>query len=158
MTSLLRQMRLFFGAGERLPKTLAKDDRSPAFTNVPRGDNTPRHKKWDPFLEEQAREILLPVAPCLSSLVRVGWNSRMRTTAGVAVALRWEVWLNPALKDISQEEVTKTLLHELAHLVAQHRHGRRRLAPHGGEWRQACRILESRGRRVPISCRLKAGG
>jgi predicted SprT family Zn-dependent metalloprotease len=71
-------------------------------------------------------------------MVTVGWNSRMRTTAGIAIASRREIWLNPALRDISEDEVEKTLLHELAHLLAQHRHGRRRIAPHGAEWRQAC--------------------
>lgn len=95
-------------------------------------------RKRDPFLEEQARSFLHPLAPKLSPLVIVGWNLRMRTTAGVAIASRWEVWLNPSLREISEAEVEKTLLHELAHLLAQYRHGRRRLAPHGPEWRQAC--------------------
>jgi SprT protein len=36
------------------------------------------------------------------------------------------------------EEVDRTLRHELAHLLAQFRVGRRRIAPHGIEWRQAC--------------------
>ena len=71
----------------------------------------------------------------------MGWNARMRTTAGVAVASRWEIWLNPALRGISPHEVERTLLHELAHLLAQHRVGRRRIAPHGQEWRQACQDL-----------------
>jgi predicted SprT family Zn-dependent metalloprotease len=34
--------------------------------------------------------------------------------------------------------VERTLFHELAHLVAHHRCGRRKIAPHGPEWRQAC--------------------
>ena len=37
------------------------------------------------------------------------------------------------------DEVDRTLRHELAHLLAQWRVGRRRIAPHGKEWRQACR-------------------
>jgi predicted SprT family Zn-dependent metalloprotease len=37
--------------------------------------------------------------------------------------------------------VERTLLHELAHLVAQHRAGKRRIAPHGVEWRKACSDL-----------------
>ncbi len=36
------------------------------------------------------------------------------------------------------DEVDRTLRHELAHLLAQFRVGRRRIAPHGPEWRQAC--------------------
>jgi predicted SprT family Zn-dependent metalloprotease len=39
------------------------------------------------------------------------------------------------------DEVDRTLRHELAHLLAQWRVGRRRIAPHGKEWRQACRDL-----------------
>jgi predicted SprT family Zn-dependent metalloprotease len=36
------------------------------------------------------------------------------------------------------DEIDRTLRHELAHLLAQWRVGRRRIAPHGPEWRQAC--------------------
>jgi predicted SprT family Zn-dependent metalloprotease len=36
------------------------------------------------------------------------------------------------------DEIDRTLRHELAHLLAQWRVGRRRIAPHGEEWRQAC--------------------
>src|SRR6266487_821156 len=38
-------------------------------------------------------------------------------------------------------EIDRTLGHELAHLLAQFRAGRRRIAPHGAEWRAACRDL-----------------
>jgi len=111
-------------------------------------------KKRDPLLEEKARLLLHSLAPKLSPLVVVGWNSRMRTTAGVAIAARWEVWLNPALREISEDEVEKTLLHELAHLLAQYRNGRRRLLPHGMEWREACRDLgipdEKRTHQLPF--------
>lgn len=111
-------------------------------------------KKRDPLLEERSRVLLHPFAPKLSGLVTVGWNFRMRTTAGIANAARWEVWLNPSLRDISEIEVEKTLLHELAHLLAQHRHGRRRLSPHGPEWREACRDLgipdEKRTHQLPF--------
>jgi len=37
-----------------------------------------------------------------------------------------------------RDEIDRTLRHELAHLLAQWRVGRRRIAPHGPEWRQAC--------------------
>lgn len=37
-----------------------------------------------------------------------------------------------------RDEVDRTLRHELAHLLAQWRVGRRRIAPHGKEWRRAC--------------------
>lgn len=108
----------------------------------------------DPNLEERARLHLEPFAPRLLPFLVVGWNSRMRTTAGVAIASRSEVWLNPALRAISDQEVEKTLLHELAHLLAQHRHGRRRLAPHGAEWMLACIDLgipgEARTHQLPL--------
>jgi len=111
-------------------------------------------KKRDSDLEERARRHLEPLAPRLLSGLIVGWNPRMRTTAGVAISSRSEIWLNPALRSISEEEVEKTLLHELAHVLAQHRHGRRRLAPHGPEWMQACVDLgipgESRTHQLPF--------
>lgn len=111
-------------------------------------------KKRDPLLEERSRVLLRPFDPKLSDMVTVGWNFRMRTTAGIANAARWEIWLNPALRDISEIEVEKTLLHELAHLLAQYRHGRRRLSPHGPEWREACRDLgipdEKRTHQLPF--------
>lgn len=119
-----------------------------------------RSKEWrkrDSALEERARCYLEPFAPRLLPLLVIGWNPRMRTTAGVAIATRSEVWLNPELRSISEEEVDKTLLHELAHLLAQHRHGRRRIAPHGPEWMEACRDLgiprESRTHQLPFTAR-----
>lgn len=115
-------------------------------------------KRRDPDLERRAREALAPVAPELAVRVITGWNPRMRTTAGVAIDSRWEIWLNPALKEISHEEVERILLHELAHLLASHRHGRRRLAPHGPEWRLACRDLgipgEVRTHQLPFKARV----
>jgi len=92
----------------------------------------------DPILEEQASHLLQPYSPRLAERVAVVWNPRMRTSAGLASYQRWEVVLNPALKKISEVEVDKTLRHELAHLLARDRSGRKRIAPHGPEWRQAC--------------------
>ncbi len=52
-------------------------------------------------------------------------------------------------------EVERTLRHELAHLLAQWRVGRRRIAPHGAEWRRACRDLgiadEARCHNLPFA-------
>jgi predicted SprT family Zn-dependent metalloprotease len=39
------------------------------------------------------------------------------------------------------DEIDRTLRHELAHLLAQFRARRRRISPHGEEWRQACHDL-----------------
>ena len=128
MTSLLTRMSRLFS--RRRGEILARKAAPPSLRR--------NHKIRDPLLEQRARESVEVIAPELSDRLRVGWNLRMRTTAGVAIIGRWEVWLNPSLKAISVEEIERTLLHELAHLVAAHRHPRRRLAPHGVEWRQAC--------------------
>jgi len=77
----------------------------------------------------------------LAEKVIVVWNARMRTTAGRAFWPEGKIELNPLLKDVAPEEVRGTLLHELAHLVAYARAGRRRIAAHGEEWRQACSDL-----------------
>ncbi len=65
----------------------------------------------------------------------------MRSTAGTALAGKSLITLNPRLRELGEAEVDRTLRHELAHLLAQHRAGRRRIAPHGEEWLQACRDL-----------------
>ena len=53
--------------------------------------------------------------------------------------------LNPRLKQLPvpqrASEIRRTLRHELAHLVAYVRAGRRRIKPHGEEWKQACKDL-----------------
>ena len=146
MKSFFSQMSFFLSDRSALPKRKGKAP------GKRRG-----HRYRDADLEELARGFVGSIAPELSEKISVGWNSRMRTTAGVAIAVRCEIWLNPALKTISEKEVTQTLLHELAHLVAQHRHGRRRLSPHGVEWRQACRDLgipdEKRTHQLPFEGR-----
>ena len=114
-------------------------------------------RRRDPLLEEKVRVVLHSLNPALGALVTAGWNFRMRTTAGVAVLGRNEIWLNPALREISEEEVERALLHELAHLLARHRHPYRRIDPHGREWRTACHDLgipgESRTHRLPFHSR-----
>lgn len=77
----------------------------------------------------------------LSSLegrVSVVWNGRMRTTAGRAFWPEGRIELNPKLREVAPEEVRRTMLHELAHLVAYARAGRRAIKAHGPEWRRAC--------------------
>lgn len=114
-------------------------------------------RRRDPLLEEKVRKALQGLDPSLGGLVTAGWNARMRTTAGVAVLGRNQIWLNPSLREVSEEEVDRTLLHELAHLLARHRHRYRRIEPHGEEWRTACRDLgipgESRTHRLPFHSR-----
>jgi SprT protein len=95
----------------------------------------------DANLEEMARDLLCVTgASKLANLIRVEWNSRLKTTAGRADYRRKLISLNPRLFQ-HQAEIDRTLRHELAHILAQFRAGRRRILPHGAEWRQACRDL-----------------
>lgn len=77
----------------------------------------------------------------LGTRLSISWNPRMRSTAGLAYPQSMRIVLNPKLLGFGGDEVIRTLLHELAHLVAHHRCGRRRIAPHGPEWRLACADL-----------------
>jgi len=106
-------------------------------------------------LERMARRLLEEAGcPMLARGVRVRWNRRLRTTAGLAYAGKGLVVLNPRLIVFGMEEVDRTLRHELAHLVARYRVGRRRIAPHGPEWQQACADLglagEKRCHELPL--------
>ena len=95
-----------------------------------------------PDLEGMARGLLRGIG-CdkLAKAVQVRWHARLRTTAGQAYYAKALVRMNPKLMQFGMEEVDKTLRHELAHLVARERAGRRRIDPHGAEWRQACQDL-----------------
>ena len=84
----------------------------------------------------------------LAARVSVRWNSRMRSCAGRATWPEGLIELNPRLVEISGEEVKRTILHELAHLVAYERNGSRRISAHGMEWRQACADLGIPGERA----------
>lgn len=81
----------------------------------------------------------------LASVITVVWNPRMRTAAGRAFTRESRIELNSRLQDLPEgpreEELRNTFLHELAHLVAFARAGRKRIQPHGAEWQQACRDL-----------------
>ena len=96
----------------------------------------------DSELEAKARELLSALdATAVARSVRVEWNSRLRSAAGRADFRSGLVSLNPRLVDHGDAEIDRTLRHELAHLLAQFRARRRRIAPHGAEWRGACRDL-----------------
>jgi len=102
----------------------------------------------DEALEEQARALLHALElPGGAKLVTVTWNARLRSTAGYARYPKWEVELNPRLREF-EGQVERTLKHELAHLIAYHRCGRRRIEPHGREWRQACADLGIAGEKA----------
>lgn len=87
--------------------------------------------------QEWLHDLGLPGA---AKLVSVVWNARLRSTAGYASYPAWRVELNPRLREFPGQ-VDRTLRHELAHLIAYHRAGRRRIEPHGAEWRAACAAL-----------------
>lgn len=87
----------------------------------------------------------------LASQVVVEWNTRMRTTAGRAFWPCARIELNPKLRELATDEVRRTLLHELAHLVAYARAGRRKIKAHGIEWQQACKDLGIPGERATHS-------
>jgi predicted SprT family Zn-dependent metalloprotease len=63
-------------------------------------------------------------------------------------------------REVVCDEVDRTLRHELAHLLAQWRVGRRRIAQHGSEWRHACRDLgiadEARCHNLPFAAKTYA--
>ena len=96
----------------------------------------------DSALEANAREILTALgADELGREIQVEWNARLFSAAGRADSHRKLVSLNPRLREQDAAEIDRTLRHELAHLLAQFRAGRRRVSPHGPEWRRACRDL-----------------
>ncbi len=112
----------------------------------------------DPALETTAHGLLLEQgATALAAQVRVEWSSRLRSAAGRAEYRGVRVLLNCRLCAHGEAEIDRTLRHELAHLLAQFRAGRQRVAPHGPEWRCACADLgiagEARCHNLPFPSR-----
>jgi len=100
-------------------------------------------------LQDRAQSLLRRLnAGILTDRVRVEWNERMRTTVGRADFRRCLISLNPALQEFGPAEIDRTLRHELAHLLAHFRFGKRRIEPHGREWRNACCDLGISGERA----------
>lgn len=94
----------------------------------------------DPQLEGVASDLLASAGGA-GLRVSVFWNHALRTTAGLANWRLLRITLNPRLAGVSADEVRRTLVHELAHLLAQHRAGRRKISAHGPEWKRACADL-----------------
>ena len=93
-------------------------------------------------LRELSTRLLHSVgANALAGRMTLRWNPRLRNTAGMAYPGRALITLNPRLAQFGPEEIDRTLRHELAHLLAQDRAGKRRIDPHGKEWKLACRDL-----------------
>jgi SprT protein len=96
----------------------------------------------DHSLTHVAREWLRALRePELASRVVVEWNGRLVTTAGTACPRTGGIELNPLLRTLGPAQVRRTLRHELAHLIAHWRAGRRHIQTHGTEWRAACAEL-----------------
>ena len=92
----------------------------------------------DSDLQSTARELLASLgASKIAKQLRVEWDPRLKTAAGRADYREKLISLNPRLVD-HLSEIDRTLRHELAHILAQFRVGRRRIPPHGAEWQQAC--------------------
>jgi SprT protein len=111
----------------------------------------------DVRLEANAKEILRALgATKLAGELRVEWNSRLKTAAGRADYRQKLISLNPRLSEYPTE-IDRTLRHELAHILAQFRAGRRRIPPHGADWQQACVDLgiadEKRCHNLPFPAR-----
>jgi SprT protein len=89
-------------------------------------------------VQEKARQLLRSLgAKRIAKELRVEWNSRLKTAAGRVDYHQKLISLNPRLIE-HPPEIDRTLRHELAHILAQFRAGRRRIPPHGPEWQQAC--------------------
>jgi SprT protein len=111
-------------------------------------------------LQTTARELLRSLgAARIANELHVEWNSRLKTAAGRADYRQKLISLNPRLFE-HPTEIDRTLRHELAHILAQFRAGRRRIPSHGDEWRQACIDLgiadEKRCHNLPFHARTYA--
>jgi SprT protein len=108
-------------------------------------------------LLQTARELLRSLgAAQIANELHVEWNSRLKTAAGRADYRQKLISLNPRLVE-HPTEIDRTLRHELAHILAQFRAGRRRIPPHGDEWQHACVDLgiadEKRCHNLPFPAR-----
>ena len=94
---------------------------------------------------DTALEVLcaqkLAATGCAGVPVRVVWSRRMKTTAGNASSRTSTVTLNAALNECAPEAIERTLLHELAHILASRRASGKRIHPHGTMWHAACQDL-----------------
>jgi SprT protein len=111
-------------------------------------------------LQSIARELLRANgAARIANELRVEWNPRLKTAAGRADYHEKLISLNPRLIE-HPDEIDRTLRHELAHVLAQFRAGRRRIPPHGAQWREACIDLgitdEKRCHNLPFPVRTYA--
>ena len=108
--------------------------------------NTPQRecKKHSRLTDHPGNEEVVDKLECKK-------HSSLTSKVG-SVSGRSERW------EVVRDEIDRTLRHELAHLFAQWRVGRRRIAPHGVEWRRACRELgiadETRCHNLPFAAKV----
>jgi predicted SprT family Zn-dependent metalloprotease len=150
-------LKRLFGKRERSP---AREARPPVAVKVVAEPRDPLSAEALAFLDTARVLLRAAGAEALAARVRVEWDARLRTTAGLAFPGRSLVRLNPRLREFGDAEIQRTLRHELAHLLAHERAGRRRIAPHGAEWRRACCDLglrdEKRTHDLPLPRRVMA--
>jgi predicted SprT family Zn-dependent metalloprotease len=158
---LFKQLEFIFRETDSLTRRLHRPP-LPQGEGWGEGSSKRFRRSRDVDLESKARNLLRELgAAKLAREVRVEWNPRLKTAAGRADFRQKLISLNPLLRDVraglafNREEIDRTLRHELAHLLAQFRVGRRRIAPHGPEWREACRDLgiadEARCHNLPFA-------
>src|ERR1700736_2321142 len=143
---LLKQLEFIFRETDSITRRLRRPPRDRDWSERRegwgQGASKSFHRSRDVDLETKARQRLSDNgAAGIASALRVEWNPRLQTCAGLAHFRERLISLNPRLCDHGAEEIDRTLRHELAHLLAQFRAGRRRILPHGEEWRDACRDL-----------------
>ena len=158
---LFKQLEFIFRETDSLTRRLHRPP-LPQGEGLGEGNSKRFRRSRDVDLESKARNLLRELgAAKLAREIRVEWNPRLKTAAGRADFRQKLISLNPLLRDVraglafNREEIDRTLRHELAHLLAQFRVGRRRIAPHGPEWREACRDLgiadEARCHNLPFA-------
>jgi SprT protein len=151
---LLRQLEFAFETTAALTSILSLRERR---TTKSPGEGHLVGSSHDVDVESKVRQILYKLGVSkLTSVIRVEWNTRLKTSAGRADYRHKLISLNPRLLE-HPAEIDRTLRHELAHILAQFRAGRRRILPHGDEWRAACRDLgiadEKRCHNLPFAAR-----
>jgi len=157
--SVLRQLDLPFRSTGTLPVRLPGVSPGESSLRKPTGETPAGRTAETAVLQTKARDLLASLgATRIARELRVEWNPRLQTAAGRADYRARLILLNPRLREHGEEEIERTLRHELAHLLAQFRQKRRRrIAPHGPEWRAACRDLgiadEARCHNLPFAGR-----
>ncbi|MFL6516270.1 MAG: SprT-like domain-containing protein [Chthoniobacterales bacterium] len=158
---LFRQLELNLAAQVAARDLSTATERSCVDTGLVQTDPAQLPDDRDPHLEQESSALLrVNGAMLLAPVVRVVWDKRLKSCAGRADFKAKLITLNPLLIHHGQEEIDRTVRHELAHLLAQFRAGRKRIRPHGIEWRKACSDLgigdEKRCHTLPFPVRRRA--